>query len=592
MSAIRFHHVLALAALLLPVAAASQAQSTDAPAAQSTESTELTSREAAVVEQLDQLLSRPGVVKERAARRIGRALDSKSIAIRWRAARVAGRLGLDDAETIAKLQAGVADDSWLVQLHSIAALTNLGDKSDATVDALTTAALSDNARVAIAAIKALRALEVDPAKAASTMNKVLAGENQAVATHAVEAMVEAGPKAVPFLKEALKQPNAAFWACVAIADLGPDAAEVTPELAEYLQSIDKVESAPQALLAVAEIGPAASAAEPAIVAVMNRWKDDKSIQLTGMYALGAIEASDSDQLLTAGSNSDDPFTAMVASWAMAKIHPDNKLFVDAAVLRLVGGLESDQPTVRQAAAHGLVTLHLPPGTAAPYLIKAAKNPVARDHIADALATLGPDVVPHAARAMANPESRPLALEVLSRLGTDAAGATEALAASLQDSTPLVRQRTCSVLAQIGPKAAPATKELAVLLNSQDGAVRHSAMYALREIGPKAENAKGALLGKLKSSDPANDDTRFDRFAAAWTLARVAPSDPTVVTAVLPVLSEGITSDTLLERSESIVAASDLGPAAKPLKEALTKAAESDADLENREAAQAVLESLE
>ena len=141
-----------------------------------------------------------------------------------------------------------------------------------------------------------------------------------------------------------------------------------------------------------------------------------------------------------------------------------------------------------------------------------------------------------------------------------------------------------IFAAMGPEAAEATSKIAAELDNDSSNVRLSALYALREIGRDASSAKPALLAYLKQHDKSDDQDRFERLAAAWTLARVAPRDAEVVAAVLPVLREGLESEVGRERLESINAAGDLAGGAKPLKELLRKIAKVDSHPEIREAA--------
>lgn len=505
---------------------------------------------------------------------LSKALDSKSDAIRWRAARAASRLGVSHPEIVTKLQAGVADSNWIVQLHSISALANSGDTSKATIDALAEAALSSNARVAAASISALRTLQAEPNVLAGAISKALTDGNPAAASYALQAIVEAGEKATPLLKELLKQPNSAFLASVAITDIGSDAAGATPELAAFVKSSDQPESTVQALMAVAAIGPVASSAEPAVLAAMQS-SDESAIQLTGLYALGSIGAKNATDTLAAGANSSDPFVAMVASWAQAKTNPDDEQLLESAIKQLVAGLASDNPDRARAAAHGLITLEIPAGRAAPYLLQAGKDPVAREHVVAALASLGDQVVPHALRGLSNKDTRPLAIEVIGRLGAQAAGAADDLAACIDPSNPALCVEVNNALAGIGAKAATATGTLADELTYEQARVRQSAMYALREIGPGAAQAKPMLLKHLETATAESTEGRFEQLAAAWTLARVAPDDEAVVNAILPLVEQGLASESELQRAESVAAAADLGMAAKPLKAKLTKLANSD-----------------
>ncbi len=515
---------------------------------------------------------------------VSKALDSASDAVRWRAARAAGRLGLSEPDIIAKLQSAASDKNWIVQLHSVAALAQTGDKSDKTLDVLTKAAVSKNQRVAAAAIAALRKLQFSPEELAGTLNTVLASDNGAVAVYVVEALVHAGPKAVPLLNAALNEPKAAYWACVAIADIGPDAAGTVPALTEFLQTHDKAEAIPQALLAVAAIGPAAKPAQAAVSGVIEKWSDDQSVLLAGLYALGAIDASNVQDTLEMNAKSDDQFVAMVASWALAKTNPGDQQLMETAIKRLVAGLESDNTHMSHAAAHGLAALEIPPGMAAPYLLKAAENPQARANMVSALASLGDKVIPHAVAALGNPDTRELAIDVLGRLGAKSANASEELAATIEEAKPLVRIQINQVLAKIGPTAAVATDELVEELSSEKPHVRQSAMYALREIGPGAAAAKSALLSHLKNSQGDSVESQFERLAAAWTLARLAGDDPKVVAVVLPVIRDGLKNPSEMARLESVTAVGDLGDGGKSLHKVIAEMAESDPCAEVQNAA--------
>ncbi|MDA8745418.1 HEAT repeat domain-containing protein [Rubripirellula amarantea] len=548
----------------------------------------LAQNDAAAVAAIDHLIQ-GNPDKGAATQSINEALDSPSDALRWHAARAAGHLRLSDPAVVAKLQNGAGDDNWVVQLHSISALAQSGDKTDRTIEVLTDGALSSKTRVAAASIAALRKLQVSPEKLAATLNKVLAGDNGAVAIYAVEAMVDAGAKAVPLLKACLKEPNSAYWACLAIADIGPDAAGTVPELGAFVSSHDKAEAIPQALMALAAIGPAAKSVEASIVTAMEHWADDQSVQLSGMYALGAINATDARQVLDQRASSDDPFEAMVASWALAKTNPGDDQLLDSAVKRLVGGLQSDSPNMAHAAAHGLATLEMPEGTAAPYLLEAAKNPSAREHVLTALASLGAEGIPHANKALANPETRELAVDVLARMGSQAEGATSALVACMDAAEPSVSVQINYVLANIGPSAAVAAEKLAAQLNSSNPLVRQSAMYALREIGPAAGSAKASLLSHLTEVDSSSAQDRFEQLASAWTLARIAANDPAVQKAILPIIQNGLASESELERRESIAATADLGAAASALHSTVAEMASSDPSASVREVAVAVVE---
>ncbi|MGI9457624.1 MAG: HEAT repeat domain-containing protein, partial [Aeoliella sp.] len=247
--------------------------------------------------------------------------------------------------------------------------------------------------------------------------------------------------------------------------------------------------------------------------------------------------------------------------------------------------------MRQAAAKGLHTLEAPPGMAAPYLVAAANDPAVKEHVIDALASLGKDVVPHAIKALEQPDTRGLAIEVLGRLGPDAADAGSALLACLEQGDPAVCERVHFVLAEIGPAAAQATEKLAKALDAKATVVRRSALYALREIGPGAAAARPALMKMVQASGDSSADSKFEKQAAAWALASIAPDDSAVVEAIAPILVEGLKSNSALVRLESVTAALEISNATdRPIGKLIRKMAEEDTSPIVREAAEAALKS--
>jgi HEAT repeat protein len=471
----------------------------------------------------------------------------------------------------------------LVYKHAAVALGKIEDRSDATVDALVGVATSKDPRVARAAIAALRNLKPGPERVTAALKKALTSNDQAVTLHALEAIVEQRGKASPLLKETLKQPETAYLACAAIEKIGPEAAETVPELTELLGNTKHSQLLIQALLALASIGPAAQPAESAIVPHLQMTTDD-TVPIAAAYALGAIGAKDADAPLKKALSKNDPFLHMVASWALAKLHPDDQQLMKEAVDELTKGLADEKPQMRTAAAKGLQTLQASPEIVAPALMAVASDPDpdVSANIVSALAGLGESVVPRAVKALQNPKARPLALRVLAKLGPKATGAVDALIDISKDADSDGRQKVNFTLAAIGPGASTATEVLANAISSDDKGVRESALYALREIGPGAKAATRPLLRKMEA------DKSFDSFAAAWALSRIASGNDAVAKRVLPVLSRGLTNTDEQIRLNSAEALADWGPNAAGAAAELKKVAHEDTSAVVRAAAEAAL----
>ncbi len=285
-------------------------------------------------------------------------LQDKDPKVRWRSARSLGDYGEQAKPAVDELRSLLSDKDRFVQYHAAVALGKIGDRSDATIDALVETVTVPDGRVARAAISALRALNPDPKHVIGVLDKVLASDDTVVVVHAVEAAIERGAKAVPMLNEALKRPGTAYLACAAIEQIGPEAADTVPALRELLSDTKHSHLSIQALLALASIGPAAQSASPEITALLEH-PTDKTVPVAAAYALGAIGAEDADKPLRTAASRPDPFLQMVASWSLAKFHPDDAGLREQASKRLHAGLKSEDPAIQAAAEKGLETLESP-----------------------------------------------------------------------------------------------------------------------------------------------------------------------------------------------------------------------------------------
>jgi HEAT repeat protein len=404
-----------------------------------------------------------------------------------------------------------------------------------------------------------------------------------VTVHALEAIVEQRDKAVPLLKETLKQPETAYLACTAVEQIGPEAADTVPELTELVGKTKHSQLLIQALLALASIGPAAQSAESAIIPHLEMTTDD-TVPVAAAYALGAIGAKDADAALKKAQSKKDPFLRMVATWALAKTHPNDQKVMKEAVDELTKGLADEKPQLRTAAAKGLQMLQAPPEMVGPALMAVASDPDpdVSANIVSALAGLGESAVPRVVKALQKPKARPLALRVLTKMGPKAAGAVDSLIAASKDADPEYRGKIFLTLAAIGPEAAPATDALSEGISNDDKGVRESALYALREIGPGAKAATRPLLRKMEA------DRSFDSLAAAWALSRIAPGNDAVAKRTLPVLLRGLSSADEQTRLNSAEAIAEWGPNAAPAGAELKKVAHEDKSAAVREAAEAAL----
>jgi HEAT repeat protein len=359
-----------------------------------------------------------------------------------------------------------------------------------------------------------------------------------------------------------------------------------PELTKLLTTTKHSHVLIQALLALASIGPQAATAEPQIDTVLKTSKD-ATVPVAAAYALGSIGAKDSEAALkAAAATKDNEFLRMTATWALAKLHPEDQAAMKAAVDVLTHGLKSDKVAMRNAAAKSLQSLHAPPEMVTPALVELMKDPSPEMHAnaVEAIASLGESVVPKLIKGLKNPQLRTPAVRVITKIGPKAADAVQPLIeeASNNNAEPKLKTEIYFALAAIGPAAAPATDMLVKAITSKDQGERESALFALRKIGPGAKAAVKPLVERM------NADDSFDADAAAWALSRIAPNDAEVVKVVVPKLTKGLSAKDEQSRIESIEALAEIGPAAASASSALEHAAKEDSSPVVRDAAEAAL----
>lgn len=506
--------------------------------------------------------------------------------VRWRAARALGNLGAAARPAVPGLIKALSDEETAVQIYATVALARTGDRSDATIVGLSKCTESADPRVVRTAILALAKLRLEPEQLASTMGRLLASENQSMLVYAVDAIVDSGERATPLLQAALKEnQDTAYWASVAIAEIGPPAAGTVPELAVVLQTADDTDTIAQVLLALAKIGPKAQSAAPAIEKVLSD-NPGPTVALYGAYALGAIDKVGANSNLESFVASKDDAVAMVASWAIAKSRKDETLR-QRAIEKSLEGLGSENPLVRTTAAKVLMDLKPSAEAVSARLIEATQDtdPEVAANVITALSSLGAAVVPGAAKSLDDPRLRPILIGVLGRLGSESKAAVPKLTELLPTAEDAFKAKIHYVLAGIGPAAEPATMAIAESLNSKDMAVRHSALFALRQLGPAAADALPQLMAFLESSEG------VDQLAAAWAVARIAPAKEALSPQVTEILKKGLGSDEPAARYETTAAIGALGSSATELRDELKEMAKDDPDEQVRVAAADALKKL-
>jgi len=155
---------------------------------------------------------------------------------------------------------------------------------------------------------------------------------------------------------------------------------------------------------------------------------------------------------------------------------------------------------------------------------------------------------------ASGEKRAMLIRAIGNFGKDAAAASPELAAALSDTSAAVREASAAALVQVGDRMpAGAVQALAKSLADPDPEVRDLAATALGSAGPKAAAAVPALTQAL------NDPVDFVRAPAADALGAMGAE---ARAAVMPLATKLLSRDQGFVLASVAYALGNIGPAAK------------------------------
>ena len=262
--------------------------------------------------------------------------------------------------------------------------------------------------------------------------KALDDVDQAVSVGALDMLTEMGKIAVPDLTKALGNEKTAGMACLAVSELGPDAEPAVPALRRLLEHTHNGKLRREAILSLGAIGPASAPAVPALVQALA--DGDLQMRITAAYALGRIgPAAEAATGLLKRYLEDDQkvFLRTLCSWALARIHPNDKAATRRAIPMLLEAMAmpSRDPLLHPMAGRALADLHADPAILLPPLLKLLDHakPDTAVEIVGVLSTQGEAAVPGLIKALDFKELRPRVIAVLAGLGPAAKPAVPALA---------------------------------------------------------------------------------------------------------------------------------------------------------------------
>lgn len=502
-------------------------------------------------------LGKRGADAKSAVPELVKALCCEDGEICWHAARTLGSIGPDAKAAVPALVKALDHDDPNVRAYAAYALGKVGSDSDDVVDALINKAFDKSLPVRKACLGALRTINPPVEKTLPVVLKILDEADPAIVLPALNTVAEEGKKAVPRLCEVLKHEKGCYWACLVLAEIGPDAKDAVPLVKDLLKREDP-DVRLQALVTLGEIGPASKTAVPDIVKALET-DEFEGVRYAAAFALGKIGLdAGATKALTKAAESDDPFMEMISVWALALNNPGDKAMIERAVKLIVGAFKSDDVHLRRLAAKAAVDFDVPREDVVPALIDALrdKDPRVVGNAIEALAELGPKALQHVGESLKNEELRPFAVRLIQRMGPQAESAVPALIAALgQESKTeddwLFRREVQFALAAIGPQARGAVPALIASLGSKREEIRASACFALGRIGPGAV----AAVSNLRNMD--QDESHMVRLAALFALVKIQRERPALARRVVPELLKALGSDDERYRAGAALALGEL-----------------------------------
>ncbi len=533
-----------------------------------------------------------------------KATADSSARVRWHAARGLGLIG-EDAVAAVPLLAKLLDDGDPIVATQAAAAIGLMRADDesadmppadkAAYDAATAALIQKithpDPRVRRAVLRTVVKLAPDVDAFAPLVSARLADADPSVVLPALHSLADMGAAAVPVLMKALDNPASRYWASVALAEIGAAAAPAVPQLQAGVAT-GEIEERMQAIMALAAIGPPALPATGEIVKALE--SPESPLKFAAAFALGKLEAKEGDAALGKAADDTDPLLAAIASWARARLHPDDKSLVNAAVEKLTAGLSSPTPGVQTAAISAISDLcgSIDDATekrlAGEFVrLLSDGEPEVREAAAAALVREGPLAVDALEKALGDPALRGIAMEILTAIGPVSKDALDSFVAALSDPDPSHRGDAAIAIAAVGKDAAEAVPQLEKMLGADDSppGVRYAAAYALGRIGPAAKSASAALAALASSPDD------LMATVATWASLKIEPGNAALFQSAVPLLRKALRGGEELARLEAAVALGDIGAAAADAVPLLELVAEEDPAPSVRAAAGRALEQI-
>lgn len=348
---------------------------------------------------------------------------------------------------------------------------------------------------------------------------VLESKNEQFYCGAVEALVGIGKPAVPLLIQAAKAGR--LVGVEGLSELGPQAVDAIPALAEWLKDQPSMEWTREVTRALAEIG---KPAVPILVAGLKHTNEEVRAECLNKLGWIGADARDAVPDIVAMLKA-NPESLSRGAHVLRRIRYDSRV-LDAQMLTQ---LESPDPVWRQCAVTVLQAALKPQPEIIDRVVTVAKNdPDAhvRAVALNSLATLAPEDV-NCARFLVSAMANEHDSELIHTAGTvlswmpSAKQVVPELTDLLKHSSPEKRGMAAYVLGLLGGEAKSAIPAIIALLRDADPNVPVQATMALEWLGPLAKEAAPEVAAILANP-------RAMVFGPANALKHMANPSPAVV----------------------------------------------------------------
>ena len=367
----------------------------------------------------------------------------------------------------------------------------------------------------------------------------------------MQAVADAKGAAVPALIEALKNESAAYWACLILRDIGPDAVGLSGADREAERS--RAGGSPRG-----GFGPGAIGSPDAAAKIVPLLKDETA-RTAATFALGALGKvpADAEPTIQANVKSSDALLSTTSLWALARVHPNDANLKRAALTQIVARLKDKDPLVRTAAARAW--LRCPRVRKSPVQFSKRRWPTPMKQPSTTCSTHGWSGSSSGAETNCctkYPGMRAQTAYILGQIGPPAAAATPALAKLTSDPDPNVAMEAAHALAKIGPAAKAAVPVLIEVLKQPESKSAHAAVFALGMIGPGTAASEPALLEVIKSKDDSLS------LLHAWAIIKIRGVSSDTAAKVISELLVALDSQLPQSRQAAAESLGELGPLAK------------------------------